>query len=83
MNFELKCFPILYLLSLNCSGIKERFVVFTGESLGNILWNPGFPGIFAVCFSSGSIAVMELSETQVKTFATLPGSVKASASKYM
>lgn len=68
--------------AVNCSG-KECFVVFTGESLGNVLWNPGFPGIFAVCFSSGSIAVMELSETQVKALATLPGSLKASASKCM
>lgn len=57
------------------------FIVYIGASVGNVLWNPGFPGIFAVCLSSGSVAVMELTETEIKTLATLPGSVKASASK--
>ena len=45
------------------------------------MWNPGFPSIFAVCLSSGSVVVMELTEMEIKTLAALPGSVKANASK--
>ena len=47
----------------------------------NLVWNPGVPGLFAVCVSSGSVLTMELTDTRVKTLATLPASIKASASK--
>ena len=49
----------------------------------NLVWNPGFPGLFAVCISSGSVLTMELTDSQVKTLAALPASIKASASKYL
>ena len=56
-------------------------IAHTGVSVANLLWNPGFPGIFAVCLSSGSVSVMELTEKEIKTLASLPGSIKANASK--
>lgn len=54
---------------------------FVGISVLNLVWNPGFPGLFAVCLSNGSVSIMEMTETEVKTLATHPGNVKASASK--
>ena len=56
-------------------------IAHTGVSVVNLLWNPGFAGIFAVCLSSGSVSVMELAEKGIKTLASLPGSIKANASK--
>ena len=57
-------------------------VVYAGVSVRNVLWNPGDPGVFAVCLSSGSVVVMELTEMgEINTLATLPGSVNANASK--
>lgn len=47
----------------------------------NVEWNPGFLGLFAICLSSGSVMVMELTETEIKTVASLPADHKASASK--
>ena len=47
------------------------------------MWNPGDFGfgLFAVCLSSGSVSIMELTDSEVKTQATLPEDLKASASK--
>ncbi|XP_067016823.1 nuclear pore complex protein Nup214-like isoform X3 [Acropora muricata] len=45
----------------------------------NVAWNPGFLGLFATCLSSGSVIVMELTETEIKTLASLPADHKASA----
>ena len=47
----------------------------------NVAWNPGFLGLFAACLSSGSVIVMELTETEIKTLASLPADHKASASE--
>ena len=47
----------------------------------NVAWNPGFLGLFATCLSSGSVIVMELTDTEIKTLASLPADHKASASE--
>lgn len=85
-NLALESFPIVTFLSpvvriLHCSSYNYLVVMYTGITVRNVLWNPGFPGIFAVCLSSGSVVVMELTEMEIKTLATLPGSVKANASR--
>ena len=61
--------------------INVIIIVCAGVNVVNLVWNPGFPGLFAVCLSSGSVIVMELTDTAVKTIATLPQNLKASASK--
>jgi len=53
----------------------------TGVSVLDIAWNPGFPALFAVCLSSGAVFMMELTDTEIKTVATLPANLKASTSK--
>lgn len=51
------------------------------EAVVNVAWNPGFLGLFATCLSSGSVIVMELTDTEIKTLASLPADHKASASE--
>ena len=51
------------------------------EAVVNVAWNPGFLGLFATCLSSGSVILMELTETEIKTLASLPADHKASASE--
>ena len=57
------------------------FTLWTG--LGNFLWNPGYPGMFAVCLGKGSVSVMEVIGSDVKVLASLPASVQASASELL
>ncbi|XP_022793555.1 nuclear pore complex protein Nup214-like isoform X3 [Stylophora pistillata] len=74
--------------SSNTSNAKFAEEILTGDtvpyssaegSVENLLWNPGFPGILAICFSSGSVFIMELTETEIKILASLPESVNANA----
>ena len=78
LKLHLRCkllvtFRVINFLLFICAGVRVL----------NLAWNPGFPSIFAVCLSSGSVLTMELTETEVKTMATLPANIKASASKKM
>ncbi|XP_044180329.1 nuclear pore complex protein Nup214-like isoform X4 [Acropora millepora] len=74
-------FDVPTLGSSDLSGAKfgEINLSKDAEAVVNVAWNPGFLGLFATCLSSGSVIVMELTETEIKTLASLPADHKASA----
>ncbi|KAK2567238.1 Nuclear pore complex protein Nup214 [Acropora cervicornis] len=74
-------FDVPTLGSSDLSGAKFGEIILSkdAEAVVNVAWNPGFLGLFATCLSSGSVIVMELTETEIKTLASLPADHKASA----
>ena len=71
-------FVLCYLVLVSClvSG-----VLYVDLSLISLVWNPGQPQLLAVCFSGGSISVLQLS-SQLTVVASLPSTTEACSSNY-